>query len=87
MTDRDSNSFVVADSHTKPQGDVENVRMELLYGFACARPDFRALIIIPQPRNALEAAWWVAQGFIREVLIPAFWFALAFTAFKYAILA
>lgn len=65
----------------------EKPKIETLYGFACMRSEFSAKIIVPDPRNALEAFWWAVQGVVQEVIIPAFLFALAFTALKFALFA
>lgn len=65
--------------------DDKPVRAKLLYGFAVTRPDWHAIIIVPQPRNALEAFWWAFLPYWHDVIYPSILFALAFTAFKYAL--
>lgn len=63
--------------------DDQETRVELLYGhakMALQNPQIHGVIVgPPEPRNALEAVWWTAQGVLYEVVIPAFLFALAWT--------
>lgn len=68
--------------------DDKQVKVKILYGnLLCSHADMHARIIgPPEPRNRLEALWWVVQGLFYEVALPAFLFALAFVAFKFAIL-
>lgn len=71
-----------------PRKDDEKVTAEALYGFAFARPEWGVRIVeAPGPRNAWEAAWWAFLVLWQEVIVPAALFALAFTAFKYALFA
>lgn len=64
--------------------DMENrpVNIEILYGFRAARPHWACRITAPPDPTAAD----ILRGIFRELIVPAFLFALAVTAFKFALL-
>jgi hypothetical protein len=67
--------------------DDEKMKLETLDGFTCSRPELMARFVVDGPRNRLEALWWMAIDLWHEVILPSLLFALAFTAFKFALFA
>lgn len=61
--------------------------MKPRYGFIVVRPEWVCRILPAEPRNALEAFWWKVKPIWEDVIVPAFWFALAFTVIKFTLFA
>lgn len=64
----------------------EPVKVDLIYGFVCVRPEASALIVEPPPLKWYQVIYYGALELWWNVILPAFLFALSFTAFKFAAL-
>ena len=58
------------------------IRVEIVYGFKASRPEWACHIVEPPDPTVAD----ILRGIFRELVVPAFLFALAVTALKFALL-
>ena len=63
--------------------DTDPMKVEILYGMQCMRPEVHVEIVAPPPLKWYQVLYYGAIEYLISVVLPAFLFAIAWTLLIY----